>query len=160
MKQFFSWLFRAGPPVFSDAGTRDAAAIARLHGASFRRGWSEDEVERLLADRSVIAHRCMQRLRLTGFILSRMAADEAEILSVAVDTGRQGSGIGRRLLEFHLGRLAARGTKTVFLEVDEGNRPARRLYERAGFREVGRREAYYSGANGPAPALILRRDVD
>jgi ribosomal-protein-alanine N-acetyltransferase len=160
MKRLFLWLFGPGPIAISDAGTGDAAAIARLHAKSFRRGWSEDEVERLLADRSVVAHRCMQRSRMSGFILTRTAIDEAEILSVAVDNCRRGSGIGRQLLDFHLGRLAARGTKAVFLEVDEGNRPARKLYERAGFREVGRRDAYYSSAHGPAPALILRRDLD
>ena len=63
---------------------RDAAAIAALHAASFRRGWSEQEVEGLLLDRHVIAHRAMLGGKLVGFIMSRLAADEAEILSVAV----------------------------------------------------------------------------
>jgi ribosomal-protein-alanine N-acetyltransferase len=48
----------------------------------------------------------------------------------------------------------------VFLEVDEGNIPARKLYARAGFRDVGRREAYYSNQRGRnAAALVLRRDL-
>jgi ribosomal-protein-alanine N-acetyltransferase len=48
----------------------------------------------------------------------------------------------------------------VFLEVDEGNAAARRLYARFGFDNVGRRPAYYpqSGTAGSA-ALVLRRDV-
>ena len=47
------------------------------------------------------------------------------------------------MLDLHLRRLAGLGARTVFLEVDEDNVPARRLYRRAGFREVGRREGYY-----------------
>ena len=50
--------------------------------------------------------------------------------------------------------------RAVFLEVDERNEPARRLYQRAGFREVGRRPGYYQqGREQPATALVLRRDL-
>ena len=77
-------LFARGEPVLSEAAARDAAAIAALHAASFRRGWSEQEVEGLLIDRHVVAHRAMSGRRMAGFILSRLAEDEAEILSVAV----------------------------------------------------------------------------
>jgi ribosomal-protein-alanine N-acetyltransferase len=63
-------------------------------------------------------------------------------------------------LRLHLGRLAGRGVKTVFLEVDENNEPAIRLYRRLGFYEVGRRTGYYpDGPSGPSNALTLRRDL-
>ena len=75
--------------------------------------------------------------------MSRRAADEAEILSVAVARAWRGRGLARRLLDLHLRRLAGFGLRAVFLEVDEDNEPARRLYARAGFREVGRRPGYY-----------------
>lgn len=147
-------------PVLSEAGSRDAAALAALHAAAFRRGWSEDELERLLLDHNVIAHRAMIGRTLAGFIISRLAGGEAEILSVAVASSRRGRGLGRRLLDLHLRRLAGLGATAVFLEVDEDNAPARRLYARAGFRDVGRRPAYYSrGAQPPANALVLRRDL-
>jgi ribosomal-protein-alanine N-acetyltransferase len=148
-------LFGRGEPALSDAGVRDAAAIAALHGKSFQRGWSEDELEALLAERNVIAHRALAGRMLAGFIMSRLAADEAEILSVAVDRTWQGRGLGRRLLTQHLGRLAGYGARTVFLEVGEKNDPATRLYLRSGFREVSRRPNYY----GNATALVLRRDL-
>jgi len=147
-------------PVLSEASARDAAALATLHAAAFRRGWSEDEFERLLLDRSVIAHRAMLGRTLAGFILSRLAAGEAEILSVAVAPARRGRGLAGKLLDLHLRRLAGLGIKAVFLEVDEDNAPARRLYGRARFRDVGRRPAYYARAEGaPASALVLRRDL-
>jgi [ribosomal protein S18]-alanine N-acetyltransferase len=153
-------LFARPAPRLSEATFRDAGALAALHARSFRRGWSEDELERLLTDRQVIAHRAMTDSDLAGFILSRMAAGEAEILSVAVATRWRGRGIARRLLDLHLRRLAGLGVGAVFLEVEEGNKPALRLYDRAGFREVGRRPGYYPGeAGAPGAARVLRRDL-
>jgi ribosomal-protein-alanine N-acetyltransferase len=157
---FITRLFWRGEPVLSEARPRDAAAIAALHAASFHRGWSEGEIESLLVERNVLAHRAMVGRRLAGFILSRLVASEAEILSVAVVAARRGRGLARRMLDLHLRRLAALGTRTVFLEVDEDNVSARRLYARAGFREVGRRAAYYQDRPGKSTAaLVLRRDL-
>ncbi len=151
-------LFRR-EPVLSDAGPRDAAAFTPLHGQCFGRGWSEDEFMRLLSDRSVIAQRAMAGRKVAGFILSRLAAGEAEILSVAVAPSHRGRGLARTLLHLHLRRLAGLGCRTLFLEVDEDNTPARRLYQRAGFAQVGRREAYYGTGAGARAALVLRRDL-
>lgn len=154
-----SWLarlFAPGEPTLSAATPRDAASMAALHAASFSRGWSESEFEQLLTDRSVIAERATSGRRSVGFIVSRRAADEAEILSVAVARAWQGRGLARRLLDLHLRRLAGLRLRAVFLEVDEDNIPALRLYARAGFQEVGRRPGYYSGGKS---ALVLRRDL-
>jgi ribosomal-protein-alanine N-acetyltransferase len=157
---FLNRLFARAEPALSEASARDAAVIAPLHATSFRRGWSEQEVEGLLLQRTVIAHRAMHGTRLSGFILSRLVEDEAEILSVAVARAAQGRGLARNLLNLHLRRLAGLGARTVFLEVDEYNRPAIRLYDRAGFHEISRRPNYYPGASGkPAAALVLRREL-
>jgi ribosomal-protein-alanine N-acetyltransferase len=160
MMGFINQLFARGEPVLSEAASHDAGAIAALHAASFRRGWSEQEVDGLLLDRHVIAHRAMAGGRLLGFIMSRLVEDEAEILSVAVAARQRGRGLARKLLTLHLRRLAGLGARAVFLEVDEHNKAAIRLYDRAGFREVSRRPNYYPGAGGQAAAaLVLRRDL-
>jgi ribosomal-protein-alanine N-acetyltransferase len=114
MMAFFN-LFARGDPAIGEATSRDAAAIAALHAASFRRGWSDQEVEQLLIDRHVLAHRAGVGGKLTGFIMSRLVEGEAEILSVAVAARAQGRGIGAKLLALHLGRLAALGARAVFL---------------------------------------------
>ena len=160
MIAFFRRLFGRTTAAFSDAGPRDAGAIATLHAAAFHRGWSEEEVDALLVDRAVMAHRTALSGKLVGFVMSRRAADEAEILSIAVTKACRGRGLARDLLQLHLGRLAGDGLSAVFLEVDETNAPALRLYRRAGFREVGRRPNYYAtpGAK-PGAALVLRRDL-
>jgi ribosomal-protein-alanine N-acetyltransferase len=158
MIAFIANLFARAAPALSEASVRDASAIARLHGASFHRGWSDGEIEQMLSDRRVLAHRATAGRTLCGFILSRIVIDEAEILSVAVAPSYRRKGLARRLLDLHLRRLAGVGARTVFLEVDEGNAPALRLYRRAGFREIGRRPGYYQHNDGAA-ALILRRDL-
>jgi ribosomal-protein-alanine N-acetyltransferase len=156
MMNFVSRLFTRAAPVLSEAGPRDAASIAVLHAASFQRGWGEDEIQGLLIDRKVIAHRAALGRTLVGFILSRAVEDEAEILSVAIAPAWRGRGFARPLLDLHLRRLSGLGARAVFLEVDEKNQPARRLYRRAGFAEVGRRQGYYDSSSA---ALVLRRDL-
>jgi [ribosomal protein S18]-alanine N-acetyltransferase len=156
MMNFVTRLLGRSEPKLSEAKPRDAAAIAVLHTASFQRGWAEDEILRLLLDPAVVCHRAMLGRAMVGFILSRMAAGEAEILSIAIARDSRGRGFARPLLDLHLRRLAGFGVGAVFLEVDEHNRPARALYRRASFREVGRRQGYYQAG---ATALVLRRDL-
>jgi [ribosomal protein S18]-alanine N-acetyltransferase len=143
-------------PSISEARQHDAAAIAALHAASFQRGWAEEECHRLLIDRNVVGHRTTVGKSLIGFILSRLVAGEAEILSIAIAPAWRGRGLARPLLDLHLRRLAGLGARVVFLEVGERNTPAGRLYQKAGFYEVGRRKGYYDGG---AAALVLRRDL-
>src|ERR1700685_3273490 len=83
------------------------------------------------------------RGRLLGFVLSRLAADEAEILTIAVDAAHQGRGVGRALLSENLRQVTNAGAKAMFLEVAKDNAPALALYERFGFVKVGQRGGFY-----------------
>ena len=160
MTGWLNKLWRESPPVIEPATSRDARALAKLHAASFHRGWSDDEFELMLAQHNALVHRLRAGSAVIGFAASRLAADEAEILSVAIASGFRGRGLSRNLLDVHLGHLAGRGIRTVFLEVEENNQPARRLYDRAGFAAVGRRERYYREPNGQElNALVMRRDL-
>lgn len=160
MMTWLSALWDGGSVVVEPAVTRDAAALAQIHSASFYRGWGESEFEHMLSERNTLVHRLKKGRKIIGFSVSRMAADEAEILSIAVTPAHRGQGFSNRLLLTHLGHLAGRGVRTVFLEVEENNQPARRLYERMGFVVVGRRENYYRQSGGEAMnALLMRRDL-
>jgi ribosomal-protein-alanine N-acetyltransferase len=153
-------LWSGGTAAVEPAGLRDAPALAQIHGASFHRGWGESEFDSMLTERNTLVHRLRMGRKVVGFAVSRMAADEAEILSIAVAESHRGRGLSHTLLLTHLGHLAGRGVRTVFLEVEENNQPARRLYERAGFAVVGRRERYYrQGGGEPLNALLMRRDL-
>lgn len=160
LASLFPKLFSCADAVVEPASLRDAPRLSQLHRASFHRGWGTDEFEQILIERNALAHRLRLGGSTIGFIVSRTAADEAEILSVAVASKHRGRGFSRDLLRTHLGHLAGHGLKTVFLEVEEHNRPARALYERAGFRVVGRRDRYYKDSSGEQlNAVVMRRDL-
>ena len=160
MMTWLSELWGGDRAVVEPASQRDVTAFAQIHHASFHRGWGEDEFERMLHERNTLAHRLRMGRKTVGFAVSRVAADEAEILSIAVTESHRGRGLSNSLLLTHLGHLAGRGIRTVFLEVEENNQPARRLYQRAGFSVVGRRERYYRQSGSEAlDALLMRRDL-
>ena len=125
-----------------------------------------DDIEALLAARSTYADGAFARTargageELCGFILSRVAADEAEILTVAVSPKRRGEGIAGQLMRANVAQLQQAGAKSWFLEVEAQNTSALALYRRFGFVQVGERRSYYRKADGDAAtALILRRSL-
>ena len=80
-----TWLsdwWSGGTAVIEPASPRDAARLAQLHGASFHRGWGEGEFEVMLIERNTLVHRLRVGRKVIGFAVSRMAADEAELLSI------------------------------------------------------------------------------
>jgi ribosomal-protein-alanine N-acetyltransferase len=91
-----------------------------------------------------------------GMILARAAADEMEVLTLAVIPKVRRQGIGLRLLGAALAHAAERGAQIAFLEVSVGNVAARALYERAGFVPAGLRPRYYADGSD---ALVLRRTL-
>jgi ribosomal-protein-alanine N-acetyltransferase len=91
-----------------------------------------------------------------SFLLGRVTLDEAELLTLAVAPDFQGQGAGQRLLAQFLQTAQDLGAVTAFLEVAESNAPARHLYTKAGFAEVGRRKRYYGGHED---ALVLSRTL-
>jgi len=156
--------FLPRPRFFFDE-IRDAAdieALVAMHSEGFRRGWSVDEFETLLADNRVLAFVLRRESvlgvrRVLGFILVRNVGGEAEVLTIAVAAARRGRGYGRQILEEALRRLYRDRAREVFLEVDENNPPALALYRRLGFVQVGRRKGYYRDAAGKeSAALVLR----
>jgi ribosomal-protein-alanine N-acetyltransferase len=160
MMNWLSQWWGGGTAVVEAASLRDARRLAQLHGESFHRGWGESEFETMLTEHNTLVHRLRVGPKVIGFAVSRIAADEAEILSIAVAGTHRGRGLSGNLLLTHLGHLAGHGVRTIFLEVEENNRPARRLYERAGFSVAGRRERYYQQPGGEQlNALLMRRDL-
>jgi ribosomal-protein-alanine N-acetyltransferase len=141
----------------------DAPEIARLHREDFPRPWSAGEFSELIEQPTVfgfVAREVGRKAELAGFVLARLAADEAEILSVAVARAHRRGGLGRELMEAVLRELHADRASHLLLEVDETNAAALALYRRLAFREVGRRKNYYEHAGAPPTgALVMRRDL-
>ena len=142
-----------------------AGAMADLHREDFSRPWSDDEFRTLLGQETVFGFAALEaghgKAPPAGFVLARAAADEGEILTIAVSRVHRRQGLGWQLMDAALRELYSQRAEALFLEVDETNRAALSLYRRLGFREVGRRPAYYQGTDGkPATgALVMRRDL-
>lgn len=146
----------------------DAASVvrlARLHAASFDEPWDAASIARILAmpgafgflaepEGSINIHD-----EIAGFILVRVAADEAEILTIAVAAHHRRRGLGRLLVEAAAAAAIAAGATALFLEVADDNTPALRLYEGQGFRAVGLRPGYYRRSAGTAAARVMRLDL-
>jgi ribosomal-protein-alanine N-acetyltransferase len=160
MKSPLSWLSPAAPGAPRILRSSDGGACADLHATSFAHSWPAAEFEALLLDPACLAEGIDCKSGLAGFILSRRALDEAEILTVVVDPRARRQGCGERLLASHLARLPRHGVTTLFLEVSENNVAALTLYRRHGFVQTGKRGNYYAQPDGTrANALIMRRSL-
>ena len=97
-------------------------------------------------------------LRVHGFIVARCFGDEWEIENVVVAPEKRRQGLGALLLCNLMAMARHERAGSLYLEVRESNAPARKLYERWGFREAGRRKGYYSGP--PEDALLLQINLN
>jgi ribosomal-protein-alanine acetyltransferase len=95
---------------------------------------------------------------ITGFLLARQAADEAEVLNLAVYPANRRTGTATALLLAAFERFRAGHATRIFLEVRESNAPAIAFYQKHAFRQVGRRPNYYRQPE--EAALILERSLD
>ncbi len=158
---FFS-LGKSSPPVIRPLRPDKAPDCARLHAAEFAHPWPADEIAALIARPTTLAAAALDPVSgaLRGFVLSRLAADEAEILTIAVASAWRGRGVGRALLAGVLRQAANAGAQAMFLEVDEHNAPALALYRRLGFDKVGQRSGYYRRGDGSrATAVVMRKPL-
>ncbi len=151
--------------VVRTASAQDAAMIAAIHGEAFARGWSDGEIEALMRQDNVDAliaeyRNAFGHRSATGFVLFRSAAEEAEILTIAVNPSSRRRGVGRTLMDEAIRRLYAARIGSLFLEVDSGNAAAIALYEALEFIPVGERSGYYAqGATVARGALVMRRNI-
>jgi ribosomal-protein-alanine N-acetyltransferase len=155
-------LLPARPVFVEPALETDVETLSEIHGRCFGRAWSPDELAALVAEGNVtclVLRRIgfIGRRRALGFVIVRSAADEAEVLTIAVEPACRKRGYGRLLLEEAMRRLYRDRIAHLYLEVDAGNRAALALYRRLGFDRIGERPGYYQGAGGVrSTALVMR----
>jgi len=142
-----------------------ASALAALHGQAFDAPWSPADIAVLMGSPGVFAFSASlgadsEAREAAGFILCRVAADEAEVLTIAVAPAMRRRGVAGALLNQAMAAALAGGARTMFLEVATDNPGAEALYRAHGFGEVGRRPGYFSRPDGAVAALIMRRDLN
>lgn len=158
------WWFWTAPPVVEEAGPDSYPVLADLHERSFPSGWSADDLAVLARQPGVVILQARRASAygsrsVIGFLILRVAADEAEVLTIAVDPRQRRRGIGEVLMRAALSRLYADRVASLFLEVDAANAGALALYRKLGFRKVGERRGYYRDSDGDGGALVMRVDL-
>ncbi|MGY6532556.1 ribosomal protein S18-alanine N-acetyltransferase [Glycocaulis sp.] len=138
--------------AIAPAGREAADILAELHARSFDEVWDAATFGQLLALPGSFALLAIAGDTPAGFIMMRVAADEAEILTLAVDPEKRRAGTGRTLLDAGLALAREMGAVKAFLEVSERNAAAIALYTGAGWQETGRRARYYADGSD---ALML-----
>lgn len=143
---------------------QDARTASRIHGQAFARAWGDGEFESLISQQSVFGFLACPEGRArdaaAGFVLSREAAGEAEILSIGISPRQRRSGLGWRLMLSAMKEAKRRGAGEMFLEVDETNAAAVQMYKKLNFVQVGERRAYYAQEGAPdTTALVMRCDL-
>lgn len=122
----------------------DAAAICGVMGESPEAAqWSMESVQGLNCSPGGLTLVIEAEGEVSGFLMARHTADEAEILNCAIRKEYRRGGYATALLAAAFESFRARAVGRVFLEVRESNRAAIELYERHGFREAQRRKGYY-----------------
>lgn len=123
------------------ASEEDAKDITQMESEYFPDNWSENSVLTHIKNQKVIALKFGETL--LGYCIFMTAADEGEILRIAVDKKLRGAGLGKKLLSAVLCEMKEVGINEVFLEVRSGNKSAIALYKSSGFEEIGIRKGYY-----------------
>lgn len=126
------------------------AELARLHALCFTtpRPWGEAEFASILSTTGAFL-----LTRSHGFLIGRIIADEAELLTIAVAPDARRTGTGRALMAEFNATSRDKGAATAFLEVAADNHAALALYRATGWQQVGQRRRYY----GPdLDAIVMR----
>ena len=124
--------------------------LANLHKKCFpKKPWSADDF------RDLKNSGCEIIMSENGFIVYRIAVDEAEIITIGVNPEMRRQGIASAMIGIIEKTLLNQGIKKIFLEVATTNTPAQKLYENMGFKVVGLRPKYYDGVD----AILMSKDV-
>ena len=132
------------------------SAVAELEKLCFRDPWSENSVASELKNKLALWLVAEEDGIVTGYIGSQTCGEESDVMNVAVAPGFRRRGIAEALVHSLVEELKAVESRCLTLEVRASNAPAIALYEKLGFREIGRRKNYYR--NPREDALILRKE--
>ena len=143
----------------------DASLLAALHANCFAKAWDAAEMAQFIAAPDTI---CLIASAVdatggapAGFLIARKAADEAELLTLCVLPAYRGLGLARALMREAMDALRSSGATQLFLEVEDGNQAALRLYGSLGAVRVGQRKGYYEhGADAAIFSLALSSGPD
>ena len=123
----------------------DIPAVHEIERASFSEPWPEHALRQELSGNRLAKYLVAERDgRIVGYAGVWLMIDEAHITTFGVLPDARRTGVGLRMLVAVADLALELGAARMTLEVRPSNQPARELYARLGFAEVGRRPRYYS----------------
>lgn len=133
----------------------DVTKIAKMHANAFIDAWNEEQYLSSFNADGFIGGLIEVDGQIACTVAFSSILGEAELLSVVTDTPFRGQGFAEKLLTTYFDKLILADVNEVFLEVREGNTPARKLYEKLGFNKISIRKKYY----GEESAVIYKRSL-
>ena len=141
---------------FRYATLEDVEQIAAVEAESMPNPWKASSyIEAVESDHAFVLV-AMDGDKVAGFAVFYLTLPEAELPDIVVDKSYRGQGLGKDLLSFAAAELTSKNIDTIFLEVRESNAPARGLYTKMGFEEIGKRKYFYS--NPVEDAICIRKE--
>ena len=130
--------------------------VAQLEKECFHDPWSENAVASELKNPLSLWLVAVDGQKVAGYVGSQSVMGEADMMNIAVSSDYRRSGIAQELVERLVALLREKDVYSLTLEVRASNEPAKALYSKLGFNQVGRRPNYYR--NPKEDALILRKE--
>jgi len=135
----------------------DVAAVAALEAENFSRPWSYDAFLKTLSDENYIVIIAKDTDALLGYCVLLCTGEEADITNVCTAPKARGKGVATGMLTALMEAGKSRGVTEFFLEVRESNAPARSLYTKLGFEEIGLRKNYYEDPK--EHAVLMKKGI-
>lgn len=118
--------------------------IYELEKACFDDPWTEESLRNQFLNDNCIFSVYEEDGKMLGYAFGTVIIDEGELYRIAVSHEARSKGYGELLLKRFVEKCRVRGAEKIFLEVRSRNVPARRLYEKTGFKEISLRKRYYN----------------
>ena len=143
--------------IFTEMKECHVAQVAELEKLCFgTEAWSEKSVASELNNKLALWLVAEDAGNVWGYVGSQTVMDETDMMNIAVHPDYRNRGVAIGLIQELIAALKERGSHSLMLEVRASNDPARKLYEKLGFQQVGLRKNYYR--NPKEDACILRKE--
>jgi len=145
---------------YRQAFAQDASTLAKIHEECFPNYWDSNAFTNFFGidhTRAVLVEAGPAgAVQWAGMMVYRVVHEQADIITIAVRPDWRRKGLARDLMQVAMTHAKKLGAVGMFLDVEEGNIPAWRLYETLGFRQINRRKDYYKQKDGSfTDALVM-----
>ncbi|WP_417494047.1 GNAT family N-acetyltransferase [Maricaulis sp.] len=137
-------------------GPDSAGRMSDVHAVCFQPFWSAGEIAAMMQMPTTLGLLARKGDAVVGMALCRIAADEAELLTIGVVPEQRGQGVGEQILARGETEAASRGAGRMFLEVSTLNAAGKSLYLKSGYAQIGCRRGYYGDGSD---ALVLEKTL-